>query len=152
MSLCHALASGMGGIRTTGDLVARMQLRKMRLPQAKRYVADRLHVGILDLTDSTVMRELREELDIGTVTGVATAAKGVEAKAHVAELLGIPIRSVERLRHKLDDYAPSTPAPAERRDQHEDSAAEAGRAWRDQEAADHRAGSDQRYPEEEVTR
>jgi len=100
MSLCHALASGMGGIRTTGDLVARMQLHKMRLPQAKRYVADRLHVGLLDLIDSTVMRELREELDIGVITGHATAAKGIEAKARIAELLEVRIPSVERLRQK----------------------------------------------------
>ena len=60
MSISHALASGMGGIRTTGDLVARMQLRrKMRLPEAKRYVADKLKVGVEDLADSTVMRGLR---------------------------------------------------------------------------------------------
>ena len=96
MSLCHALASGMGGIRTAGDLVARMQLRKMRLPQAKRYVADRLGVGLLDLTDSTVMRELRAELDIGVVTGLPGAAKGIAAKARIAELLDVPIPCVDR--------------------------------------------------------
>jgi hypothetical protein len=101
MSLCHALASGMGGIRTTGDLVARMQLRKMRLPQAKRYVADKLRVSQEDLTDSTIMRELREELDIGVVTGIATAAKGIEAKARIEELLGIPIASVRLLRERV---------------------------------------------------
>ena len=94
MSLCHALASGMGGIRTTGDLVARMQLCKMRLPQAKRYVADKLGVGILDLTDSTLMRELRADLDIGVVTGLPGAAKGVAAKARIAELLDVPIPSL----------------------------------------------------------
>jgi dimethylamine--corrinoid protein Co-methyltransferase len=102
MSLCHALASGMGGIRTTGDLVARMQLRKMRLPEAKRYVADKLHVGLLDLTDSTVMRELRRELDIGVVTGVPGAAKGIEAKTHIAGLLGIPVNCVRTLREKTE--------------------------------------------------
>jgi dimethylamine--corrinoid protein Co-methyltransferase len=101
MSLCHALASGMGGIRTTGDLVARMQLRKMRLPQAKRFVADKLGLSVTDLTDSTLLRELRAELDIGVVTGLATAAKGIEAKARIADLLGVPIRSVERLRRKM---------------------------------------------------
>jgi dimethylamine--corrinoid protein Co-methyltransferase len=101
MSLCHALASGMGGIRTTGDLVARMQLRKMRLPQAKRFVADKLGISVTDLTDSTVMRELREELDIGVVTGLATAAKGIEAKARIARLLGVPVRSVDRLRRRM---------------------------------------------------
>ncbi len=91
----------MGGIRTTGDLVARMQLRKMRLPQAKRYVAERLKVCEDDLTDSTIMRELREELDIGVVTGIATAAKGIEAKARIEELLGIEIASVRLLRDRI---------------------------------------------------
>jgi len=97
MSLCHALASGMGGIRTAGDLVARMQLRKMRLPEAKRYVADKLGIAEIDLTDSTVLRQLREELDIGIVSGVPGAAKGIEAKARIADLLEVPIPCVERL-------------------------------------------------------
>lgn len=98
MSLCHALASGMGGIRTAGDLVARMQLRKMRQPQARRYVADKLGVGVIDLTDSTLMRELRAELDIGVVTGVPGAAKGIAAKMNIAELLDVPVGCVEKLR------------------------------------------------------
>jgi len=101
MSLCHALASGMGGIRTTGDLVARMQLRKMRLPQAKRYVADKLGLGISDLADSTLMRELREELDIGVITGLPLAAKGLEAKTRIAELLGIEINCVEQMKRRI---------------------------------------------------
>jgi hypothetical protein len=95
----------MGGIRTAGDLVARMQLRKMRLPEAKRFVADKLGLSVADLTDSTLLRELREELDIGVVTGLATAAKGVEAKARIAELLGIGIPCVRRLRERIDSEA-----------------------------------------------
>ena len=40
MAATHALASGMGGMRTAGDLVARMQItRGMRLPEAKAHVA-----------------------------------------------------------------------------------------------------------------
>jgi dimethylamine--corrinoid protein Co-methyltransferase len=101
MSMAHALASSMGGIRTAGDLVARMQLKKMRLQDAKRYVADKLQVSTLDLSDSTVMRTVREELDIGVVTGVPGIAKGLEAKARIAELLDIEINSVERLKSKL---------------------------------------------------
>jgi len=102
MSVGHALASSMGGIRTTGDLVARMQLaRKMRLPEAKAYVADKLGVSLLDLSDSTVMRDLREELDIGVVTAVPGTAKGLEAKARIAELLGVRINCVERLKGKM---------------------------------------------------
>jgi dimethylamine---corrinoid protein Co-methyltransferase len=100
MSVSHALASGMGGIRTAGDLVARMQLRKMRLREAKEYVADKLKVSVFDLADSTVMRELREELDIGVITAVPGCAKGLEAKARIAALLDVPVSSVTRLYDK----------------------------------------------------
>ncbi len=100
MGMAHAMASSMGGIKTAGDLVARMQLRKMRLKEAKAYVADRLGVSVFDLSDSTLMRTLREELDIGLVTAVPGAAKGLEAKARIAELLDIKINSVERLKRK----------------------------------------------------
>jgi len=91
----------MGGIKTTGDLVARMQLNKMRLPEAKRYVADKLGVSLLDLSDSTVMRTLREDLDIGVVTAVPGLSKGLEAKARIAELLDIRINCVERMKEKI---------------------------------------------------
>ena len=98
MSISHALASGMGGIRTTGDLVARMQLRKkMRLPQAKQYVANKLKVGVENLADSTVMRTLREELDIGVITAVPGCRKGIEAKRNIAELLDIEVPCLKRL-------------------------------------------------------
>jgi dimethylamine--corrinoid protein Co-methyltransferase len=102
MSISHALASSMGGIRTAGDLVARMQLtRKMRLDEAKQYVAGKLGISVMDLCDSTVMRRLREELDIGVITAVAGAAKGLEAKARIADLLDVRINCVERLRSKM---------------------------------------------------
>ncbi|MBS4024304.1 MAG: [dimethylamine--corrinoid protein] Co-methyltransferase, partial [Clostridia bacterium] len=46
MAITHALASGMGGIRTSGDLVARMQMsRGMRINDAKEYVAGKLGVS-----------------------------------------------------------------------------------------------------------
>jgi len=57
-------------------------------------------VSTLDLSDSTVMRTLREDLDIGVVTGVPGIAKGLEAKARIAEFLDITIPSVERLKQK----------------------------------------------------
>jgi dimethylamine--corrinoid protein Co-methyltransferase len=102
MSISHALASSMGGIRTAGDLVARMQLaRKMRLDEAKQYVAEKLDVSVADLCDSTVMRRRREELDIGVIAAVAGAAKGLEAKARIADLLGVRINCVERLKSKM---------------------------------------------------
>lgn len=91
----------MGGIRAAGDLVARMQLtRKMRIAEAKAYVADKLKVNVVDLADPGVMREVREDLDIGLVLAVPGCAKGIQAKARIADLLGIKISSVERLREK----------------------------------------------------
>ena len=79
-----------------------MQLtKKMRLDEAKQYVADKLGVSVMDLCDSTVMRRLREELDIGVITAVAGAAKGLEAKARIADLLDVRVNCVERLRSKM---------------------------------------------------
>ena len=98
MSISHALASGMGGIRTSGDLVARMQMtHKMRLPEAKKYVADKLHVGVEDLGDSTVMRGLRQELDIGVITAVPGCRRGIEAKRNIAQLLEVDVPCLKRL-------------------------------------------------------
>jgi dimethylamine--corrinoid protein Co-methyltransferase len=79
-----------------------MQLNyKMRLPEAKKYVADKLHVSAFDLSDSTVMRQLREELDIGLIEAVPGMAKGLAAKHHIAKLLDIKIDCVEKLKEKL---------------------------------------------------
>ncbi len=102
MPIAHGMAAGMGGIRTAGDLVARMQLaRKMRIKDAKAYVADKLKISPVDLSNEHVMREIREDLDIGVVTSVPGCAKGIEAKARIAQLLGIEINSVERLKNKM---------------------------------------------------
>lgn len=92
----------MGGIRTAGDLVARMQLKGMRLREAKDYVAGKLGVEPFALSDSTAMRPLREELDIGVVTGVPGVAKGLAAKARIAKLLDIEINCVEKLKAKME--------------------------------------------------
>jgi len=92
----------MGGIRTSGDLVAWMQMtRRMKIHEAKAYVAKKLNVDILDLTDEEVMRPLREELGIGTVTSVAGSPKGIRAKLKIAELLDISIRSVDLFKSQL---------------------------------------------------
>ena len=101
MPIAHVMASGMGGIRTAGDLVARMQMhRKMKLPAAKKYVAERLKISVTDLSDEQVMREIREDLDIGIITSVPGSAKGMEAKARIAALLDIEISTVKRFRSK----------------------------------------------------
>lgn len=102
MPIAHSVAAGMGGIRTAGDLVARMQMtRKMRINDAKAYVADKLKVSPAELSDVHVMREVREELDIGIITSVPGCAKGIEAKARIADLLDIKINSVNRLKNKI---------------------------------------------------
>ena len=102
MPMAHGLASGIGGIRTAGDLVAWMQMtRKMRINDAKAYVAAKLKVSPTDLSDPFVMRDVREELDIGIITAVPGCAKGIEARARIAELLGIEINCVTRLRKKM---------------------------------------------------
>ena len=69
MSIAHIMASCMGGIRTAGDLVAWMQMtRKMKIRDAKAYVAKKLGIEIIDLTDEEIMRDIREDLNIGTVS------------------------------------------------------------------------------------
>jgi dimethylamine--corrinoid protein Co-methyltransferase len=96
MHISHIFACGMGGIRTSGDLVAWMQLiKKMKIDAAKQYVAQKLGVEIADLVDEEVMRQLREDLGIGIITSVAGSPKGIRAKLKIAELLDVPINSVD---------------------------------------------------------
>jgi len=102
MHLAHIFASGMGGIRTSGDLVAWLQLiKKMKLSEAKRYVAEKLAVEIADLSNEEVMRQIREDLGIGIITAVAGSPKGMRAKLKIAELLDIKINSVELFKSDL---------------------------------------------------
>ena len=103
MPIAHIMAAGMGGIRTSGDLVAWMQLtKKMKLTEAKKYVASKLGIELRDLINEEVMRQLREDLGIGTTTSVAGSPKGIRAKLRVAELLDIPIHSVELFRSQTE--------------------------------------------------
>lgn len=91
----------MGGIRSAGDLVLRMQLAKsMRLLEAKKYVAGILGVDTGNLADCSVMREIREALNIGYPMPPDGAAKGIEAKFNISGALGIKINSVERFKQK----------------------------------------------------
>ena len=102
MHLAHIFASGMGGIRTTGDLVAWMQLiKKMKLAEAKQYVAEKLRVDLPDLINEELMRQLREDLGIGTIVSVAGSPKGMRAKLKIAELLGVRINSVELFKSQI---------------------------------------------------
>lgn len=101
MDLPHFLTSGMGGIRSAGDLVARMQFSKnMRVKDAKEYVAKKLGLDTVEIADEFIMRDLREELGIGVVTGVPGATRGIAAKMNIENLLDIKINSCERFREK----------------------------------------------------
>lgn len=102
MPITHIMTSGMSGIRAAGDLVARMEFSKsMRLKQAKEYVAKKLGVTTMDLSDEYIMREVREELGIGVITSVAGAPKGYAAKMNIEKLLGIKINCCEKFRGLL---------------------------------------------------
>ena len=102
MDMAHMLASGMGGIRTAGDLVARMEYAKnMKVDKAKEYVAKKLGLSTLDIADEHVMRDLREELKIGVVTGLPGAPRGITAKMNIEKLLDIKINSCEKFRQSL---------------------------------------------------
>ncbi len=86
----------MSGIRTAGDLVLRMQLAKsMKIDEAKQYVADKLGVKPIDLSDSDLMTEIRTKNGLGRSFDLNKMPKGIEAKFNVAKILGIKINSVE---------------------------------------------------------
>jgi hypothetical protein len=101
MAISHAIASGMGGMRAAGDLVASMQMtRGMKIDEAKAYVADKLSISVSDLTDPVIMTEIREELEIGSINPLPGCAKGLEAKIRIAEILDIDINCIRRLKNK----------------------------------------------------
>jgi dimethylamine--corrinoid protein Co-methyltransferase len=102
MHVAHAIASGMGGMRTAGDLVARMQMsRGMRIDEAKKYVADKLGISVADISDPVIMSEVREDLDLGRVNETPGVAKGIDAKFRIAEVLGIEINCVNLFKKRI---------------------------------------------------
>ena len=101
MAISHAIASGMGGMRAAGDLVARMQMtRGMKINDAKAYVADKLRVSVHDLSDPVVTTEIREDLEMGSLSPLPGCVKGIEAKIRIAKILDIDINCVKRLESK----------------------------------------------------
>jgi len=95
------MAIGMGGLRTAGDLVARAQMEKrLKIQDAKAYVAKKLDVDSMTLSDEYAMAELRKKLDIGLIIGLTGYAKGLAAKARIAKTCDFKINSVTRLFEK----------------------------------------------------
>ena len=103
MSVAHVMAAGMGGIRTAGDLVAWMQLtQRMKITEAKEYVAQKLGISVMDLTDEEVMHQVRQDLDIATLPMIADGASGMVAKCRIAELLDIELNPVNRFKKQIE--------------------------------------------------
>jgi dimethylamine--corrinoid protein Co-methyltransferase len=75
--------------------------RRMKIHDAKAYVADKLGVDVMELTNEELMRSIRMDLGIGTVTSIAGSPKGIRAKMKIAELLEIPIRSVDLFKSQI---------------------------------------------------
>jgi len=93
----------MGGVRTTGDMVMRLQIaKKMRINEAKQYVADKLGLTIEEICDVVTMSEVREErgFGLGNFEPCAESNIGMEAKFKIAEALDIKINSVERFKER----------------------------------------------------
>ena len=117
MACSHALAAGMGGMRTAGDLVARMQMtRGRRLEQAKQHVAERLGVSVLDLCDPLAMHDVRRELGLGLIPvqelTYVSEPGGIEAKFHISEVLDVPINCVQKFDEHVGRRAAARPAGA----------------------------------------
>jgi len=81
----------------------RMQLaKKMRIKEAKQYVADKLGLTIEEICDVITMADVREERGFGLANfePYAESNIGMEAKFRIAEALGIKINSVERFKER----------------------------------------------------
>jgi dimethylamine--corrinoid protein Co-methyltransferase len=105
MEGAHAQASGMGGMRAAGDLVARMQMtRRMRLKEAKEYVAGKLGCSTRDLSDPVAMETIRVDKGLGTLAMTSSTRPGdagmMEAKFNISDVLDIPINCVERFKER----------------------------------------------------
>ena len=86
----------MGGVRTAGDLVAWMQLtRRMKINQAKAYVAKKLDLSVQDLTNETIMSRVRSEKGFSSVIPDHVEYSGIAAKSKIARALDISIHSVD---------------------------------------------------------
>lgn len=93
----------MGGVRTAGDLVLRMQMSKrMKIDEAKAYVAEKLGVSVEDLHDVVTMTDVRTDKGLGLahVEPCAEENNGMAAKFRIAEALGIKINSVEKFKER----------------------------------------------------
>lgn len=81
----------------------RLQIaKKMRINEAKQYVADKLGLSIEEISDVVTMADVREERGFGLANfePYAESNIGMEAKFKIAEALDIKINSVERFKER----------------------------------------------------
>jgi dimethylamine--corrinoid protein Co-methyltransferase len=103
MAIAHTQASGMGGMRTAGDLVARVQLAKgLRIREAKAYVADKLKIAVSDLVDPVIMSEVRQELGFGIMMPLGKTPKAIECKFNIERVLGIEMNCLKNFRRNAN--------------------------------------------------
>ena len=92
--------------------MARMQMtRGMRLDQAKAHVAERLGVSLFELSDPLVMHEVRRALGLGLIPvqelTYPSEPGAIEAKFHIAEVLEVPINSVQKFTEHIGPRPPA---------------------------------------------
>ena len=103
MHAAHALVAGMGGVRTTGDLVARLQLnRAMRIDDAKKVVSDKLGVPLSDINDPVIMGEVREDLKIFRLAEGQGSTDSMAAKFNIARIMDMDINCVNRFKRQIE--------------------------------------------------
>lgn len=81
----------------------RMQLaNKMKIDEAKAYVAEKLGVTMEELHDIVTMTDKRTDLGLGLthVEPCKEENNGMAAKFRIADALGIKINSVERFKER----------------------------------------------------
>ncbi len=91
----------MGGIKTAGDLVFRMQLMYgMRINEAKKAVADQLGITVEQLGDIDFMSGFRADRGFGVCMPKAGDPTGVAAKIRIEKAMDIKINSVRVWKEK----------------------------------------------------
>ena len=74
--------------------------KAMKIAEAKKYVADKLGISVPEIHDPVIMREVREDCRIGVIQSLPGLPKGMEAKHHIAHLLGIEINSLSLFKRR----------------------------------------------------
>ena len=81
--------------------MARVQMaKKLRINEAKKYVADRLKVDVKELSDPVIMSEVRTDLGLGMMMPLGNVAKGIECKFNIARVLDLDINCLKRFKEK----------------------------------------------------